>query len=517
MKQHKVLRMALMCTAGLWLGGLLMGAQWYVSPTGQDSSSGHSPLAPFGTIQHAVDLASVGDTIVLRGGVYREFVDLREVEPRGELSLTICAYSNETPVLTGSEVVENWTWETGYVWTVTNWTEQPQQVFDDGVSLKQVGWPNILMASNTVNLYRIFGTNRQDMTNGTFYYATNDYALYVWLADDSAPTSSLMEVSKRFLILHQRPQDEARIHVRGLTFRHSNVMTYKENGWYAVSLGKKSRIEDCTFDRCDFSALSVGSGAIVSNCTLSRNGCTGMGWNETTNVLVIGCTVSSNNTRGFVETWHAGGIKTIPNSGGRVERCEVSWNWGDGIWFDACRSGAPIEIVGNYVHNNRAFPHPTITKPGRQGIFIEISKNVLVCNNILERNEAGLLVSGSDNVRVVNNTISESTMRVGAQMYLERRYLKPFEEWATLTSNRLCNNVFYNNQSLWDLSLQAENSSVSNYIMDIISDHNCFYRTNGTVALRRNSTVWHSLSQWSADTGWDSNSIVTDPSFVVGP
>ncbi|MBS7455505.1 DUF1565 domain-containing protein, partial [Microvirga sp. 3-52] len=43
---------------------------YYVSTTGSNSSAGTS-ASPFATLQHAHSLAKPGDTIYLRGGVYK--------------------------------------------------------------------------------------------------------------------------------------------------------------------------------------------------------------------------------------------------------------------------------------------------------------------------------------------------------------------------------------------------------------------------------------------------------------
>ena len=54
--------------------GALESAVYYVSPAGNDRDPGLSPEKPLKTVTCALNRAKSGDTVVLRGGVYREQV-----------------------------------------------------------------------------------------------------------------------------------------------------------------------------------------------------------------------------------------------------------------------------------------------------------------------------------------------------------------------------------------------------------------------------------------------------------
>jgi len=68
--------LALYCTLGD--AAPAPGAEYYVATTGSDANAG-TLAEPFATIQHAADVMEPGDTCYIRGGVYRETVDLSGV------------------------------------------------------------------------------------------------------------------------------------------------------------------------------------------------------------------------------------------------------------------------------------------------------------------------------------------------------------------------------------------------------------------------------------------------------
>ncbi|MBQ4218475.1 MAG: DUF1565 domain-containing protein, partial [Butyrivibrio sp.] len=48
-------------------------ADWYISPSGNDSNAGTSTSAPFKSLMRAQDAASSGDTVYIMGGTYNDF------------------------------------------------------------------------------------------------------------------------------------------------------------------------------------------------------------------------------------------------------------------------------------------------------------------------------------------------------------------------------------------------------------------------------------------------------------
>jgi hypothetical protein len=92
-------------------------SELHVATTGSDDADGSADL-PFRTINRAADLARPGDTVVVHGGEYREWVQPQ----RGGLSdrrrITYTAAPGEHVVIKGSEPVTGWDRVDGNVWTV---------------------------------------------------------------------------------------------------------------------------------------------------------------------------------------------------------------------------------------------------------------------------------------------------------------------------------------------------------------------------------------------------------------
>ncbi len=75
---------------------------YYVSNSGSDSNSG-TLSSPFQTIGQAIALANPGDIIYVKGGTYREFVNITRSGSSG-YPITLQNYGNEAPVIDGTGV-----------------------------------------------------------------------------------------------------------------------------------------------------------------------------------------------------------------------------------------------------------------------------------------------------------------------------------------------------------------------------------------------------------------------------
>lgn len=475
-------------------------ASYYVAPGGNDYGSGLYVGSPFKTIQKAVNVARAGDTVFIRGGVYRETVTANTNSGTSSSPIRIQNYNGEQVYIKGSNIVTGWTQHSGAIWKKTGWTSNSQQVFVDfndasptsgPKPLQQVGMPSGYYSSWEYPT-PVSGSS-SSLPAGSFYYSAGSSTLYVRLADGSSPNNHRMEVSLRHRLMYLR---KPYIVLDGLKFRHSSASSASQQG-AAVELASYDTMQNCDVQFVDFAGVSMGyqqTGSKLLNSNLSNNGALGATAPATKKFLVSGNKMLSNNYRKFNMLWHAGGFKSATDSDGIVENNLVAYNYGSGIWFDYSNSGQPITIRYNFVHNNG---------PKDSGIFLEATNNVLVHNNIVANNERrGIYLSAAWNVRVLNNTFVGNKGRATIELGGMPR------SGAQLTNNQVANNIFSHNTTQYEIVLFKPTGTT---IAGNTSNYNDLYRSS-------TMTLWYgsgmSLSSYRTASGQDKSSLNVNPSLV---
>jgi parallel beta-helix repeat protein len=470
---------------------------YYVSPSGNNSNAGTSAGAPLKTINKALEKVVAGDTVYLRGGTYREQVEVKRSGAAGK-PIIIAAYPGEIPVIKGSDVVKGWVRHSGSIWKKTGWAYNSQQVFVDfdgghRQSLQQIGMPS--QYYGTWEYPTPVGSGLANMAPGRFWYDRGARVLYVQLPDNSDPNAHTIEASVRWRVLFMH---HPYIHVKGLRFRHSNVSAHTQQG-AAIEISSHSTLEGVDVQYMDFAGVGFGylrdNGKLI-NSNVSNNGSSGVNAVSARNFLVSNVTMMSNNTRNFNSNWHAGGFKAASNSYGMVEKSVVGYNKGPGIWFDHTKSGMLITVRNNYVHDNGR---------GEGAIFFEVSNNGLFYNNVVVRNRArGIYISGSNNSRVYNNTVYATVERAGIEVAGMPR------SGATLYNNLVRNNIISHGTSSYDLYFAAPGPSIGGNR----SEYNLFYRAGGALKLRQGNGTYSTVAAWSQATGHDKTSRTGNPAYV---
>jgi hypothetical protein len=164
---------------------------YYVSLAGSDSNNGLSLSTSFHTIQKCAQVATAGDTCLIRAGVYREMVTPANSGTAGS-PITFKPYNGESVTISGADVLTDWTLHTGYIYrTSLPWNLNVRndsqvtsnQIFVDGQMMPEARWPNIPVD----HLTRLKNTDKAQADSATVintYTATyHDAALNAFPAD----------------------------------------------------------------------------------------------------------------------------------------------------------------------------------------------------------------------------------------------------------------------------------------------------------------------------------------------
>jgi parallel beta-helix repeat protein len=192
---------------------------------------------------------------------------------------------------------------------------------------------------------------------------------------------------------------------------------------------------------------------------------------------------------------------------GTIEGSEIAWNRGHAVWFDSCTSVLERVVRGNFIHDNEGI-----------GVFLELTRGAEVVNNLIVSNRAGgIFISGSERIRAWHNTLVGNVGLADIYVYGLPRVMgwevgQP--EWAVLVSNQILNNIVCS-LCTNDIGIPPDNAATNEFTLGNRSDFNCFFRPDG-----RYRFAWGGVAgytqwvDWSAATGWDSNSLAANPLLV---
>ncbi|MFI3320229.1 MAG: right-handed parallel beta-helix repeat-containing protein [Rikenellaceae bacterium] len=132
----------LILTAALFASTTLQARDYYVSPSGSDKAQG-TKESPLKTISKAVSRLQAGDHCYIRGGTYREKIDLTALCGTPSAPITIEAYAGEKVILSGAEQLNDlkWSKESDGVYSAPL-KKAITQLFVDGKSMTSARFPN---------------------------------------------------------------------------------------------------------------------------------------------------------------------------------------------------------------------------------------------------------------------------------------------------------------------------------------------------------------------------------------
>jgi len=375
------------------------GTTWHVA---QENLPGVSADRQVRSIGEAVSQLEAGDTAIIHGGIYREQVII-DKSGTAEAPISIEAATGEYVVVTGTNRLTQWqkdeanasVFSTDWPYQFISWNEQHthpsddyhrligrcEQVFVDGYLLGQV-------------------LEKAKLSRGTFFVDLEAKRLYVWdgANRDISNKKTCVEASVRDTIWTCKGN-----HVRmsGIRFRYA--ANRAQQGAVQIS-GDDNEVEDCLFEYINACGAGFrGRRIVVRNCIFQYNGQMGFGASRAHGLLMTGCVVRNNNTKGFDRGWEAGGNKIAFTRGAIIENSFFTENRGNGIWFD----------IGNEKCQVR---NCLIADNENAGIFYEISYSLHAHDNVIVGNglafspgawgaNAGISISSSPDCLIERNLL----------------------------------------------------------------------------------------------------------------
>lgn len=388
-------------------------------------------VSPSQSLGAAVARLQPGDTLILRGGIYRAAIALRARNWSAATPTTIMGAAGENAVIKASNIVRGWAPLGDGVWIKQSWSVNSQQVFVNGRALQQIGGtvfgnysgPNCNLGYYSCGDYidqtggiwpgRING-DQNNLTENSFYYDQAGKVLYVKVPATTDLNAQTVEVSVRQYLLHGRG-------IRGLTiknlhFEHGNASALSRGSAFGLVNSHNNIIDNISIVYADSYAMIVhGNDNIIRNSVISHAGETGMGGSGERN-RIINNELSHNNYRGFHPDWDAGGTKFIADGGiagapsglknSQVAGNRFIFNNGPGFWCDYCDGGN--RVYGNIAAHNLTY-----------GLYLEVSHGERVYNNYVFGNaREGIFVSGSNDGLIAHNL---SAFNVGANISVRER------------------------------------------------------------------------------------------------
>ena len=396
------------------------GKVYYVSPDGISNATGTDISKPT-TLEAAVKKGVTGDTIILRGGVYRT----------GTLvfnqGLTFQPYKDEQPLLKGTFVADKWEkageklwktkWERLFPANPEDWWQRNREekftplhrfnddmVFVDGRFLQS--------AANTTEL-----------NDNTFYVDYTSKEIYLSID----PADKLVEITAFSMALHRvyyevngMKADNVGPKIRGIDFtQFADSTIFVE---CVDPIGKKPEseigkevqgtlIEDCAVSYCSRIAMFLmGDKTTVRNCHISNTSREGIYVVGSADVLLENTIIEKNNIENITGCYPAG-VKIF----NQCYRCTVRNNLvtnmpnSNGVWYDV--GNVDGRFINNWIENVGRPEVPVSTKsvwPSQNGFFFEISKGAIAAGNVFVNCDHGILALNSSNVEMYNNTFVNS-------------------------------------------------------------------------------------------------------------
>ncbi len=393
----------------------------YAAPDGSNDAAGDNIASPT-TIEAAIAVATTGDVIIMRGGIYRT----------GDLLLnkgiTIQPYMDELPVFSGTDVAAKWTNLGNGLW-VTKW----DRLFPSAPA----DWWQRLRSGKETPLHRfnddmVFIDGRflqsagyeGEVDENTFFIDYETGLVYIGVD----PTDKLVEITAHNVAIHRitgechgRPSDGRGPVIRGITFTQYAYRALEIDGKDPEGISPESEhgkdaigttLEHCTISFCSrVAAYLRGDKLTIRNCRISDTSTEGIYILSSSDVLLEKNIFMRNNIE-RISGYYPAAVK-IFNQCYRVtcnDNLVTDLPFSNGIWYDV--GNVDAVFTNNWVENvgltDRAVSYLQ-TWPSESGFFFEISKGAVCTGNVFVNCELGIHILNSCDAKIYNNTLVNST------------------------------------------------------------------------------------------------------------
>nr|WP_253298438.1 choice-of-anchor Q domain-containing protein [Paenibacillus sp. MSJ-34] len=450
-------------TLGLALGNAApsdastSGAEYYVSPNGNDSNAG-TLESPWKTMQHAADVAMPGSTVYVRGGTYNKKLSITRSGSAAAGPITFTNYASELPVIDGTGL--SVTGQEGLV-----------QIINAGyITIKGFEIRNFTTSTSNkvpVGIYVEGSGSNISILNNKVHNIKN------------TATPSGKELLGR---------DAHGIAVYGTENRSINNITIDGNELYNLVLGSsESLVVNGNID-----TFAITNNRIHDNDNIGidvigfENTAPSAAYDQARNGLIKGniiYNISSNNNPSY-------GIK-LPNDS----------NSAGGIYVDG---GKDTVIERNYSYNNDIGVEIASEHKNRS------TSNITVRNNIIYKNRyTGIAMGGYEtglgstvNSKIVNNTLYKNDIvgLTGGQLLLQYNTK---------------NNVIKNNIMVASFSNYLIYNEYTKNRGNVV-DYNLYFGPAGSAGSlwKWKNKLRTGFASYQSATGNDAHSLFVDPQFA---
>ncbi len=433
------------------------GPAFYVSTAGDDSNPG-TLQAPWRTIQHAADVATVGSTVNVRGGVYEERVSINVSRDARHGYVTFRSYPGETAILDGEHltpesrggmlVVLNKSFVRIQGFEIRNYHTDDRRRTPMGISVLGASAHIELLKNNVHHIEQTF-SGRDTPGRGA-----NAFGIAVYGTDAKQPITDLVIDGNEVHHLKTGSSESLVVNGNVTNFRITHNVVHDNNNIGIDIIGAERTAPDPAVDQA---RDGVVSGNLVYNITSRSN-------------PAYGNDQSS-----------------------------------DGIYVDG---GTRVLIERNVIHHVDFGIELASEHRGRTTSYVTARNNLIYgCNTAsVSIGGYGAERGGTDHCTVINNTLYRNdTSDTGSG---------EFQMQFNMTKNLFENNIVYAGNRC--LMTSSKSGPVDRHPPTVSLDYNLYYCVSGA---ETSKWGWHpasytGFSGYVRTTGNDQHSRFADPRFV---